>query len=186
MGLFEFLMVLVSIIVGLGVAELLTGVARAIRRRTSVEFYWVHLVLVLVLFLSLLQQWWEIWDLRDVSEWSFVALLTMLAAPVCLFLMAHLVFPEPVDGADFEEYYYGEMRPIWGLGLVTVVASTSFRPLVFGNNLFSADNATSLIAILVLFVLLTSTRRSVHSTLVPLLLLSVLVDILVWSRVLGA
>jgi hypothetical protein len=45
MSLFEFLMVLVSIIIGLGIAEILTGVARQIRCRGSIHRYWVHSVL---------------------------------------------------------------------------------------------------------------------------------------------
>ncbi len=185
MGPFEFLMVLVSIIIGLGVTELLTGVARGIRRRASVRFYWVHLALVLALFIALLQQWWETWGLTDVSEWSFLALLLMIAAPVCLFLMAHLVFPDPMDGADLEQYYYGEMRPIWALGAVAVVASTLFRPLVFGQVLFSASNATSFIGLLGFAALFASKRRSVHAVLVPSLVALLIVDILWWSAVIG-
>ena len=41
MSLFEFLMVFVSIIVGLGVAEVLTGIAQQIRWRESIAGYWV-------------------------------------------------------------------------------------------------------------------------------------------------
>jgi len=39
MSLFEFLMVLVSIIIGLGVAEVLTGIARQFRTRGSTQRY---------------------------------------------------------------------------------------------------------------------------------------------------
>ena len=39
MSLFEFLMVLVSIIIGLGIAEVLTGVARQLRSRESTQGY---------------------------------------------------------------------------------------------------------------------------------------------------
>jgi len=38
MSLFEFLMILLSIIVGLGLAEILTGIARIFRERRQVEF----------------------------------------------------------------------------------------------------------------------------------------------------
>ena len=186
MGLFEFLMVLVSIIVGLGVAEVLTGVARTIRRRGSVDLYWVHGILVLSLFVALLQQWWEAWGLRDVSEWSFLALLLLMAAPVCLFLMAHLVFPEPVEDTKLEDYYYGEMRPIWILGAVAVTASTLFRPIIFGSTLFSASNATSFLALVAFAFLYRSSRRSLHGLLMPIFLLLLLADILWWSRVIGA
>jgi hypothetical protein len=75
MSLFEFLMVLVSIIVGLGIAEILTGVARLIRCRESARPYWVHSLLVVSIFFALLQQWWELWELREVPEWTFIALL---------------------------------------------------------------------------------------------------------------
>ena len=53
MELFEFLMVLVSIIIGLGVAEVLTGVARELRYRKSVQHDWLHAVLVIGIFLAL-------------------------------------------------------------------------------------------------------------------------------------
>ena len=185
MRLFEFLMVLVSIIIGLGVAEILTGVARSLRSGGSVRRYWVHSVLVLALFIAQLQQWWESWGLREVPEWSFLALLMMLVGPVCLFLMAHLLFPERLEGSNLQEYYYGEMRPFWWLGAFAVVAATSFRPLVFGHTIFTADNATSLL-IFVSFVLLFCLKRKiVHAVLVPVILLLLLLDVFRWTFIIG-
>ena len=57
MSLFEFLMVLLSIIIGLGLAEILRGIARHIRNRDSASGYWVHAVVVCLVFVALLQQW---------------------------------------------------------------------------------------------------------------------------------
>ena len=74
MSLFEFLMVLMSIIIGLGIAEVLTGVARVIRERAQLRYYRVHGVLVAITFMALVQQWWEAWSLRTVPSWSFGAM----------------------------------------------------------------------------------------------------------------
>lgn len=186
MGLFEFLMVLVSIIVGLGLAEILTGIARILRFRSSVDYYWLHGVLVATLFIALLQQWWETWGLRDTSEWSFLALLMLMAAPVSLFLMAHLAYPEPVADAEIEVYYYGEMRPIWLLGAVAIVASTLFRPVIFGAPLMAASNATSFLGLVGFGLLYASKRRRLHAVLMPLFFIFLLIDILWWSGVIGA
>jgi hypothetical protein len=60
MSHFEFLMVLVSIIVGLGVAEILTRVARQLRWRECTNGYWVHSCSVTLVFLALLQSWREL------------------------------------------------------------------------------------------------------------------------------
>ena len=79
--LFEFLMVLMSIIVGLGIAALLTGVADLLRARRVTVVYWVHAMLVMIIFLALAQVWWESWSLRTAPEWTFVGLLMMLASP---------------------------------------------------------------------------------------------------------
>lgn len=185
MSLFEFLMVLVSIIVGLGIAEILTGVARQIRCRDSAQAYWVHSLLIVSIFFALIQQWWELWELRVVPEWTFIALLLLLAGPVCLFLIAHLLFPKPMEGAQLRDYYYGVMRPVWWLAAAAVIASTSFRPIMFDSNLFTADNATSFILLLGFVVLATSRRPILHSVLVPLFSLLLLLDILQFNFAVG-
>ena len=55
MELFEFLMILLSIIVGLGLAELLTGIAVILREGRQSQFSWIHGAVVLAIFLALLQ-----------------------------------------------------------------------------------------------------------------------------------
>ena len=186
MELFEFLMVLVSIIIGLGVAEVLTGVARNLRHSDSVQRDWVHTVLVAAIFLALLQQWWESWSLRGATEWSFPALLMMLAGPVCLFLIAHLLYPEEVAGSDLRKYYSDVSRPIWILGALGVTGATTFRPLIFGQTLFAADNATSFLMLVVFLVLSVSRRRILHAVLIPAILVLLLLDTLLISYLIGA
>lgn len=186
MELFEFLMVLVSIIIGLGVAEVLTGVARVLRHRDSVRLNWVHTALVAAIFLALLQMWWESWGLQDMSEWSFPGLLMMLTGPVCLFLIAHLLYPEVVAGSDLRRYYYEVARPIWILGVLGVTGSTTFRPLLFGQPFFAADNATSLILFLGFVALAISKNRALHSVLVPTFLILLLLDTLLINYLIDA
>ena len=109
----------------------------------------------------------------------------MLAGPVGLFLIAHLLFPEPMQGANFREYYYGTMRAVWWLGALTVVLATLFRPLIFGLSLLSPDNATSFLFLIGFIVLALSKRSIIHVFLVPTFLLLVLLDIFHWTFVIG-
>jgi len=178
MSLFEFLMVLVSIIIGLGIAEILRGIARQIRCRDSVEYYWVHSVLIALIFIALLQQWWEIWGVQANSSWTFLELLLMLSGPIGLFLIAHLLFPQPIQDTNIRDYYYGAMRPIWWLGVITVTFATLFRPLVTGAALITVDNASSLLGFVGFIILGSSRNGKVHAILVPVLLVSILWDVL--------
>jgi len=174
-------MVLLSIIIGLGLAEILRGIARQIRNRDSASGYWVHAVTVGLVFVALLQQWWEIWGLQSYSGWSFLGLLMMLTGPIGLFLISYLLFPQPVKGTNYQEYYYGPMRPVWWIAVLTVTLATLFRPIVFGEDLFIVDNASSLLAFAGFTALALSKNRVVHAVLVPALFAAILWDILAMS-----
>ena len=183
MDLFEFLMVMVSIIIGLGISELLTGVARLIRSRSETTIYWVHLVLVAAIFIILIQQWWEFWQLRELQEWTFAIVLLYLGKLVGLYLIAHLLFPEPVRGADLRAYYYGDMRAAWWLGIATVIMAMTFWPVAIGHPLFIADNVSTWVALGSFIVLALSKRPMLHMTLVPLFSLLAVWDVVEFSFV---
>jgi len=110
----------------------------------------------------------------------------MLSGPVGLFLIAHLLFPEPMLGANIREYYYGVMRPVWWLGMLTVVFSTVFRPLIFGHDLYTLDNASSLLFLVGFITLAISRRPTIHAVVVPIFLAVILLDILQWNPVIGS
>jgi len=181
MGLFEFIMVLLSIIVGLGIAELLTGVANTLQNRHTVRVYWVHAALTAAIFLALVQQFWEAWGLRYVDVWGFGAMLQMLAAPICLYLCARLLFPDPIKDCDLEVHYYDTMRPVWVLLGIGTLVSTTFRTLAFDAPLLVAENLTSLIILIGVAALWVVQHRAVHAFAVSLALILVIGDIAVWT-----
>lgn len=173
-------MVLVSIIVGLGIAEILTGIAHQVRYRHARTGYWLHSCGIALITCALLQSWWELWGLRDITEWVFFNMVLMLVSPAVLYLIAHLVFPERGQGTDLRAYYYDQMRPIWWLAVLSTVASTLFRPISFGSNLFHMDNAVPAIFIAGFVALAVSRNVVLHSIVVPMFLLLIIGDVLIW------
>jgi hypothetical protein len=171
-------MVLVSLIIGLGVAELLSGIAQIIRNRDSVQVYWIHSVFVVIIFLALLQQWWEIWGIRNTPTWTFPGLLMMLSAPIGLFLIAHLVFPEPVADSDQRSFYFEKMNPTLCIAIFTVMSSVAFRPVILGDDLFASDNLSSFVLIAIFISMIFIKNAIYHGVMVILVLLAVLADIL--------
>lgn len=119
----------------MGLAELLSGIAQAIRNKEEVRFYWVHSLFIAIIFLALLQTWWEIWGVRDTPTWTFIGLLIMLGGPIGLFLISHLIFPENLVGVDLRSFYYEKMNPVLSIAVLTVIASATFRPVVLGTQL---------------------------------------------------
>ena len=178
MELFEFLMILLSIIIGLGLAEILTGVAKLLREGRQAEFNWVHGTVAAIIFVVLLQVFWESWGLRAIDTWTFPSMLLMLSTPVLLFLIAHILFPDKGQHADLGEYYFQRSRLIWSLATLTVVVSVLFRPIAFDMPLLVRDNLSSAPSLVACVLLATVSSRQFHYVMVPLVLLTVLVDTL--------
>lgn len=179
MSLFEFLMILLSIIVGLGLAEILTGIAGILRDGRQAEFSWVHAAAVTAIFLGLLQTFWESWGLQEVEIWTFPAVLLMLASPIFLFTIAHVLFPRKGQFENLGEYYFARTRLIWGLALMTIVVGVSFRPLAFGAPLFIPDNASTLPSALACILLMYTRQRTFHYIIVPLVPITIALDTMV-------
>lgn len=178
MALFEFLMILLSIIVGLGLAEILTGYGRILREGRQSELSWIHAALATTIFFALLQTFWESWGLRSIEAWTFPAMLLMLTSPILLNTITHILFPTESRHEHLGEYYFANPRLPWRLAAITVIVGTLFRPIAFGAPLFIQDNASGIPLMVICVVLSTSKNRMVHYVLVPLVLLLVILDTL--------
>ena len=178
---FQFVMVLLSLIVGLGVTDLLSNVARQLKDRESWKFSWLQSVLVVFVFVALLQQWWESWGLQSIEHWNFGSMLWMLAGPVGLYIAAHLLFPKAANNADLESHYFDNSRAFWLIAAAVVVVATLFRPISFGMPLLDFDNLVSIVLFGSSVLLALIKNRIFHKIVTPLLLIALLLDIFVFN-----
>jgi len=176
MGLFEFLMILISVVVGLALSEVLTGVAGLLRVRETVRFHWIHILFQIGVFFALLQQWWESWDLVDVGTVSFGSVLALLFPSVMLFLIAHLLYPRPATDANLEDYYYKQAPILWGLVVLGTVVGTFSGTLLEQEPVFHVNNLSGFPVMAICIVLIISKNHRVHSVLAPLIMVLVILD----------
>ena len=185
MNLFEFLMILMSLIVGLGLAEILSGVARFLKRGGIRGFSWTHSAITVIVFVALLQTFWESWGLRSIEAWSFPAMLLMLGAPIILFLIAQILFPEPGSSTSLEDCYFKRAQLIWILAGLAIIVGTLFRPIAFDMPLWVIDNVSGIPTLAICILLSTVKVRWLHHILVPTALFFVLLDTMAISYSIG-
>ena len=125
MDSFSYLSVFISLILGLGVTHLLTGVAAVIRSRRELKLWWPTPLWIATTFLIQVQTWWAMFTLRKVEHWSFAAFLVVLLQPVAIFMMAALIVPRTVNGhmIDLKEEYFREFRWFFSALLLALAAS---------------------------------------------------------------
>lgn len=162
----EFIAILVSIVVGLAMAEVLQGFADSLRHRSSIRGYWPLFVFAtLVLFMAIWTVRW-LWIAEDLATWTWGALALALAPGLIIFVMSRLTFPQELHGSDLRAYYFEQSRILWGLSAL-FVATAEVRVLTLGAAVPLADargaaHAMRFGAFLLCIVLATSKRRRVH------------------------
>ncbi|HEX9310056.1 MAG TPA: hypothetical protein VF887_04535 [Gemmatimonadaceae bacterium] len=135
MDAFSYLSVLLSVIVGLGVTQLLTATGRLIRHRDHVRVHWLPLLWAAVLLVVFVQVWWSMFGLRSYRDWTFVGFLLILSQTCTLYMMAAVVLPEQVNDAmvDLANHYEKQRRWFFGFFLATLVISVSKDLVINGQ-----------------------------------------------------
>ena len=125
MDSFSYLSVFISLILGLAVTHLLTGVAALIRSRRELRLWWPTPLWMATTFLIQVQTWWALFTLRKIEHWSFAEFLIVLLQPVAIFMMTALIIPRTVAGktADLKNEYFREFRWFFSALLLALIAS---------------------------------------------------------------
>ena len=117
MGVFEYVSVLTSIVVGLGVTHLLQGVATSIQHPGRSRTYWVHLLWVAYMFFQAIFFWWWEFALENLETWTFQVYVFVIFYAVIIYLLCALLFPHDLEGySGYEEYFFS--RRAWFFGLM--------------------------------------------------------------------
>ena len=117
MNIFEYVVTINAIVLGVGIARLLDGVGRFIAGVDKPKAYWLHLLWVLYTFLYVVFFWWWEFRLGSVSPWTFQLYLFFIFYAVVLYLLCVLLFPS--GASDFFKQHFASRQ--WFFGLWTLV-----------------------------------------------------------------
>lgn len=149
MTTFEYIMVMVSIMLALTLAHLLRALTELI---TSTGRYWVHMTWVVILVLMVLQFWWAYWDFNSIQAWSFGAYLSVLLPPTLVFVQANFLVPAQRTGdTDWKSYFRGISRWFFGMLIGLFLAAIALSAIYLGTPLLHPYRAFQL-AFLVLAI----------------------------------
>lgn len=93
---FEYLTVLISVVVGLSLTSFLTNVVRIIHVRSNVTISWVQLLWSVTILVWTVAFWWFTFVLAEQRQWTYPLFAFLLAYATFLFFLMALLFPEGV------------------------------------------------------------------------------------------
>src|SRR5210317_292897 len=131
MSSFEYVMVLVSIVVALAIAHLLTALSECVRRvrgegepikLDAVFLLWVGYVLIWLISFW----WWEFKFQEVVTAWSFGLYLFVIGYAISLFMLAEILVPHRMKGVtdtyidfvDGRKWFFGTLVFVQAIDIV--------------------------------------------------------------------
>ena len=102
---FSYIIVLTSIILGLGVTRTVGGLGHLLQTRKRRPPFWIHTLWLLNLLIVFALMWFVAYRWRSNEHWTFFLFIWLLITPTILYLISSLLFPdqdeaEPIDLID--------------------------------------------------------------------------------------
>ena len=142
MGVFEYIGVLVSVIMGLGITHLATGATKLIQHRDEVRFYLPHMIWTLNILIYILLIWWGMFSWSGHDDWYAYEYLFITSYAIVAFFLAAMLYPWDMSkDIDVSAYFFNNR--IWFFGALLVAwwidvpatllkASAGLRPVPQG------------------------------------------------------
>jgi len=133
MSNFEFILSLVVIVLGLGLAEVVGGLARIVRQRPRPAIGWATALLATWTITETILFWRVIWRARDAIPSTSPALFAGFIISALYYFAGALVFPHQLEGVtSLNPYFDREYKKVVGALLAANTLAYLLRPLVMG------------------------------------------------------
>ncbi len=172
---FEYISVMVSIIMGLGIVRLLGSLDKVF----SEHRYWPHAVWVLTLFWLHVQNWWAFWEMRNVS--FNVALYSIWVVYASLMYLTTVALTNRrSNDTPWQEHFFAQRRWFFGVLIITTILAIYVTRLFFGASLLHPYRIIqySLLALAILAVV--SDREKFHKVISALYFILMAVGITIF------
>jgi hypothetical protein len=183
---FEHLTVLISIVIGMGLAHLLTTAHELVQVRARVKLYWLPVVWFVLIFIALVEWWWAIFALRTAVKWNFFYFLFILMSPVTQYLAAAFVLPDDSerghDVIDLRRYYFDNSAWLFGTLAVSPALDAIRRGLESGSILNNGAWSNAVSA--VLLATMGAVKKPWYHAVITLIVASLFLSFIVSSALL--
>ena len=182
---FEYVSILISIILGLGVTQLLSSFSDLLYHHKKVKFYPPHTVWILFVLFLHIQDWFVTYQIKDKPAWSLPELVFILLYPITLFITAKMLLPtnNEEERFDMKVFYFSQFPIIFLLISLSILLSILF------NILFLKASIVQQIPLLV-FMAATATlsfkkitNEAIHKLFALIILMAVVLSVVLEKNV---
>ncbi|MFT4739150.1 MAG: hypothetical protein ACI8QD_000882 [Cyclobacteriaceae bacterium] len=185
---FEYVVVITSLITGLGIAQLLTGTADIISHYKSVKVSYPLLLMIASTFLNHYQEWFYNFQYDGlITGWTMKVVLGLVVYPITLFILARMLFPTGLrsNESDLDAYYFDQWRALFTVNILVILISFFQDMVLSGISPIDQIPKFALIGTHLVFLGFNITNKAAHLVFQLLFFIGMIVFILATDAELG-
>jgi hypothetical protein len=182
----QHLLVLFSIVLGLGLTQLLASIQLLTHPATKTKWHWLPIYWTVSVFTSLIFWWWIMFFFESLDPLpNFFGVVLILLGPVLLYLLATSVLPavRPGDTVDLLGFYRSNSRRLFRLAAWYTVVLWA-QPFLFRWDIPLSQHVWAGITLLVFVTLSRTQNLRIHAVLTTVNGLMLLASLATtWNRI---
>ena len=178
---FEYVSILVSIILGLGITQILSSFSDLLYNHKKVKFYLPHSIWVIFVLFLHIQDWFVTYQLKDKMIWELPELVFVLLYPIMLFMAAKMLIPTNNDEEKFDMkvFFLSQFSMIFCIIGISILLSILFN-IFFLDKGFLQQIPLMIFFLVIMFLFFKKTQHEVlHKILAILLLISAIFSVII-------
>ena len=183
MSEFEYASVIVSIVLALGIAEILRFLADTLREAKARQVYWIHMLWVILLLELQVEFWWRMWAFKDhLAVGPQLALV--LVGPSILFMATRIILPRQGEERDLESLYFQHRSAFFSTMVAMNLWSTATTSWSFPDDqrhLLYASLVATVLVVSAFIACIFSARRTLHASVVLVIIGMELAEMASWA-----
>ena len=159
MDLFNFIIIALSFVYTAAVLRLLGGISAATNKQSR---YFIHLIFIVVLLISIVISFWGTWALRDV-DWKLYKFIIALMDGALYYFIATVLVPENPNEIESWRIYYYKNKHKFFYGMLLFLFYVQIHSLVLTDQEFlHPARLGNLIALIPIYFGIRSKNHKVH------------------------
>lgn len=178
---FEYVSILVSIILGLGITQLLGSFSDLLYNHKKITFYGPHSIWVLFILFLHIQDWFITYQLKDLKVWYLPQLVFVLLYPITLFTTAKMLLPsnDKEEQYNMVTFYNSQFPVIFILVSVNIFLSILFNIFLLQQTWTAQFMLITFLIIMSLFAIFKPVNKSFHFILAIIIAVASIISIIV-------
>ena len=117
--MFEYLGILIAVILGLALTHLVRGLSKLIHIRRTGKLWWPHILWTINIVLFVLGMWWGMFWWNNLKEWTIQRFFFIVIYSTVLFLLASMLYPPDCpEDFDCERYFLDNKAWFFGIQIL--------------------------------------------------------------------